>query len=293
MTIVNASGQAPLAESNGEGAPIAKPSPANAPESSGHAGWSWLSPIGRYYPVFLIFLIWEALSRLKLLDPMFMPPLEDVARTFYQQVFVTHELLYHIQVSFMRAGAGLGLAAVVGIAAGILMGRVRAIESFLDPLISALFPTPKLALFPLMMIFLGIGDASKIALIFLGCFFPIVINTYTGVKNVDKFFVWNAQTKGASQRQLIWHVIIPASLPFVFAGLRVATSTAFLLIVASELIAANDGLGYLIMFAERSFDPALMWCGILVIAGMGFTVDRLLLALGARLFVWQDNKQDK
>ena len=74
----------------------------------------------------------------------------------------------------------------------------------------------------------------------------------------------------------------------MFAGLRVATSTAFLLIVASELIAANDGLGYLIMFAERSFDPALMWCGILVIAGMGFTVDRLLLALGARLFVWQD-----
>ena len=159
--------------------------------------------------MFLIFLIWEVLSRLNLLDPMFMPPLEDVARTFYQQVFVTHELLGHIEVSFMRAGAGLGLAAVVGIAAGILMGRVRAVESFLDPLISALFPTPKLALFPLMMIFLGIGDASKIALIFLGCFFPIVINTYTGVKNVDKFFVWNALTKGASQRQLIWHVDHP------------------------------------------------------------------------------------
>ena len=250
--------------------------------------WNKLAAVARYYPVFLIFLVWEILSRLDVLDPMFMPPLEDVARTFYQQVFVTHELLGHIGVSFMRAGAGLGLAAVVGIAAGILMGRVRAIESFLDPLISALFPTPKLALFPLMMIFLGIGDASKIALIFLGCFFPIVINTYTGVKNVDKFLVWNALTKGASHRQLIWHVIIPASLPFVFAGLRVATSTAFLLIVASELIAANDGLGYLIMFAERSFDPALMWCGILVIAGMGFTVDRLLLALGARLFVWQD-----
>ena len=272
-------------EANGQGSAQA---PAHAPKPAGQKLWNRFAAVARYYPVFLIFLVWEILSRLDVLDPMFMPPLEDVARTFYQQVFVTHELLGHIGVSFMRAGAGLGLAAVVGIAAGILMGRVRAIESFLDPLISALFPTPKLALFPLMMIFLGIGDASKIALIFLGCFFPIVINTYTGVKNVDKFFVWNALTKGASHRQLIWHVIIPASLPFVFAGLRVATSTAFLLIVASELIAANDGLGYLIMFAERSFDPALMWCGILVIAGMGFTVDRLLLALGARLFVWQD-----
>ncbi|HEX7919615.1 MAG TPA: ABC transporter permease [Bradyrhizobium sp.] len=279
MTIVTVSDSASRAEGEGPGAPG---SPA------GEFRRIKIAAVLRYYPVFLIFLIWEILSRLDLLDPMFMPPLEDVARTFYQEVFVTHELLHHIGVSFMRAGAGLGLAAVAGISAGVLMGRVRVIESFLDPLISALFPTPKLALFPLMMIFLGIGDASKIGLIFLGCFFPIVINTYTGVKNVDKFFIWNALTKGASQRQLIWHVVLPAALPIVFAGLRVATSTAFLLIVASELIAANDGLGYLIMFAERSFDPALMWSGILVIAGMGFAVDRLLLALGGRLFVWQD-----
>lgn len=250
--------------------------------------WKWIRGIGRYYPVFLIFLIWEILSRLNVFNPMFMPSLEGVARTFYEEVFVNQELLVHTGVSFARAGTGLLLAAIVGVAVGVLMGRMRAIEHFLDPLISALFPTPKLALFPLMMIFLGIGDASKIALIFLGCFFPIVINTYTGVKNVDKFFIWNARTKGASNRQLIWYVICPAALPFVFAGLRVATSTAFLLIVASELIAANDGLGYLIMFAERSFNPELMWCGILVIAAMGFTVDRLLLALGNRLFVWQD-----
>lgn len=282
MTIVTVSDSASRAEGEGPGAPE---TPAGALRRIRFAA------VVRYYPVFLIFLIWEILSRLDLLDPMFVPPLEDVARTFYQEVFVTHELLHHIGVSFMRAGAGLGLAAVAGIGAGVLMGRVRVIESFLDPLISALFPTPKLALFPLMMIFLGIGDASKIGLIFLGCFFPIVINTYTGVKNVDKFFIWNALTKGASQRQLIWHVVLPAALPIVFAGLRVATSTAFLLIVASELIAANDGLGYLIMFAERSFDPALMWSGILVIAGMGFAVDRLLLALGGRLFVWQDNNK--
>lgn len=262
--------------------------PGSAPARGENPVWRSLRAAARYYPVFLLFVLWEALSRLGLLDPMFLPSLEDVGRTFYKEVFVTGELLTHMGYSFARAGIGLGLAAVVGILVGILMGRVRAIEVFLDPLISALFPTPKLALFPLMMIFLGIGDASKVALIFLGCFFPMVINTYAGVKNVDKFFVWNARTKGASSRQLIWHVIIPASLPFVFAGLRVATSTAFLLIVASELIAANEGLGYLIMFAERSFDPALMWCGILVIAGMGFAVDRLLLALGNRIFIWQD-----
>ncbi|HEX5998700.1 MAG TPA: ABC transporter permease [Hyphomicrobiaceae bacterium] len=258
------------------------------PERADNAVVRSLRATARYYPVFLIFVLWEVLARAGLLDPMFMPSLEEVAKTFYREVFVTGELLTHMGYSFARAGIGLGLAAIVGVLVGILMGRVRAIEVLIDPLISALFPTPKLALFPLMMIFLGIGDASKIALIFLGCFFPMVINTYAGVKNVDKFFIWNARTKGANGRQLIWHVIIPASLPFVFAGLRVATSTAFLLIVASELIAANEGLGYLILFAERSFDPALMWCGILLIAGMGFSVDRLLLAIGNRIFIWQD-----
>jgi ABC-type nitrate/sulfonate/bicarbonate transport system permease component len=168
------------------------------------------------------------------------------------------------------------------------MGRFRPVENFVDPLISALFPTPKLAIFPLMMVFLGIGDASKIALIFLGCFFPIVISTYTGVKNVDKYFIWNARTKGANHRQVLWTVVFPAAMPFVFAGLRVATSTAFLLIVASELIAANEGLGYLIIYAQRTFNPTLMFSGVLMVACMGFIVDRLLLALGRWLFAWQD-----
>jgi ABC-type nitrate/sulfonate/bicarbonate transport system permease component len=139
-----------------------------------------------------------------------------------------------------------------------------------------------------MMVLLGIGDASKIALIFMGCFFPIVISTYMGVKNVDKYFIWNARTKGASNRQVLLTVVLPAALPFIFAGLRVATSTAFLLIVASELIASNEGLGFLILYAQRSFHPELMFGGILLVASMGFTVDRLLLALGEWLFSWQE-----
>lgn len=242
----------------------------------------------RYYPVALIFVLWEVSSRLGFLDPIFVPPFSEVLKTLYEELFVTHDLLVHMGFSFARAGIGLVLAAVVGIAVGIFMGRFRAVENFVDPLISALFPTPKLAIFPLMMVFLGIGDASKVALIFLGCFFPIVISTYTGVKNVDKYFIWNARTKGASHRQVLWTVVFPAAMPFVFAGLRVATSTAFLLIVASELIAANEGLGYLIIYAQRTFNPTLMFSGVLMVASMGFIVDRLLLALGRWLFAWQE-----
>ncbi len=242
----------------------------------------------RYYPVGLIFVAWELAARAGLLDPIFVPPLSDVLATLYTELFVSHELLMHMGVSFARAGVGFALASAVGITVGMLMGRFRPIESFMDPLISALFPTPKLAIFPLMMVLLGIGDASKIALIFLGCFFPIVISTYTGVRNVDKYFIWNARTKGASDRQVLLTVVLPAAMPFVFAGLRVATSTAFLLIVASELIAANEGLGYLIIYAQRTFNAPVMFSGILMVAGMGFLVDRLLLMLGRWLFAWQE-----
>lgn len=245
----------------------------------------------RYYPLWLIFALWELVTRAGLVDTMLMPPLTHVLRSLYDGLFVTGELMTHIGYSFARASIGLGLATVVGITLGILMGRSRVVESFVDPLISAIFPTPKLAIFPLMMVLLGIGDLSKIALIFLGCFFPIVINTYAGVRNVDKYFIWNALTKGASRRQVLWTVILPASLPFIFAGLRVATSTAFLLIVASELIASNEGLGFIILYAQRSFNPDLMFSGVLLVAGMGFTADRLLLALGRWLFSWQERSE--
>ncbi|TXL73465.1 ABC transporter permease [Vineibacter terrae] len=251
----------------------------------------WLHAVARYYPVALILLLWELCSRIGLFDPLFVPALSDVLQTWYVEMFVTHDLLVHIAYSFGRASIGFAMGATVGIMVGILMGRVRAIESFVDPLISAIFPTPKLAIFPLMMVFLGIGDASKIALIFLGCFFPIVIATYAGVKNVDKYFIWNARTKGANSRQVMWTVVFPAAMPFVFAGLRTAMLTAFLLIVASELIAANEGLGYLIIFAQRTFNPTLMFAGVLTVSTMGFIADRLLQALGRRLFRWQEQAE--
>ena len=259
-----------------------------APDDAPPALQRFARAVARYYPVALIFLAWELCSRLGVFDPIFVPALSDVLATLYVALFVSRELLIHVGYSLGRAGVGLVLGAVVGITVGILMGRFRPIESFVDPLISALFPTPKLAIFPLMMVFLGIGDASKIALIFLGCFFPMVISTYTGVKNVDKYFIWNARTKGANDRQVMLTVVFPAAMPFVFAGLRVATATAFLLIVASELIAANEGLGYLIIYAQRTFNAPMMLSGILMVATMGFIADRLLLVLGRWLFAWQE-----
>jgi ABC-type nitrate/sulfonate/bicarbonate transport system permease component len=254
--------------------------------------YACVNSILRYYPIFILIALWELTARLGLVDPAFMPPFSSVMITLFQELFVSHELLIHTGYSFARAGTGFGLAAIIGITLGIMMGRSRMVESFVDPLISVIFPTPKLALFPLMMVFLGIGDASKIALIFMGCFFPIIINTYTGVKSVDKYFIWNARTKGASNFQVLLTVVLPGALPMIFSGLRIATSMAFLMIVASELIASNEGLGYIILYAQRSFNPELMFSGIILVSAMGFIADRLLLSLGHWLFSWQENEDE-
>ena len=154
-----------------------------------------------------------------------------------------------------------------------------------------LFPTPKLTLFPLLLLGLGMGHASKIALIGITCFFPVVIDTYGGVRNADKYLVWNALTKGASTAQVLRRVLLPAASPFIYTGVRVASSFSFLMIVASEMIAANEGLGFYIIFSERTFNVANMHAGIILIAALGFTLDRLILRLQRRLFAWQDTPE--
>ena len=242
----------------------------------------------RLYPLAILAALWEAATRSGLIGSFFLPTFSSVVMRMFTGVFVTGALLGHWAVSMERAMTGLALASVVGVALGILMGRFAPVRSFMDPILALFFPTPKLALFPLFILWLGIGDASKIALIFASCLFPVLLNTYTGVRSVDKFLVWNALDKGLSTFDIMWRVILPASLPFIFAGLRIAATLAILLVVAAEMIASNDGLGYLAMFAQRTFRNEDMLAAIMLIALTGFAIDRILLAVQERLFAWQD-----
>lgn len=239
----------------------------------------------RLYPLALLLLAWELVARAGLVDPLFLPPLSAVLRTVAGNldVLVTDSL-----VSLMRAFSGLAIGALAGIAAGMLMARWRPVEQFLDPLMAAIFPTPKLALFPLFMVWLGLGEASKIALVAVTTFFPLAINTFIGMKGVDRFLIWNARSKGANGAQLLLRVMLPASVPFIFAGFRVATSLSFLLVVAAEMLGANNGLGNRIIYAQRTFENEMMYAAILFIATLGFLLDRLIGFVGRRLLAWQD-----
>lgn len=244
-----------------------------------------MKSIAKLYPIALVLILWEISARLEFVDSLFLPPLTSALAQFYVH---GEMLLWDALVSLGRAFSGLAIGGFIGLVTGMLMARYRPFEQLLDPLIAALFPTPKLALFPLLMVWLGLGDASKIALVAITAFFPIAINTYAGMRGVDKFLIWNAKTKGANAFQMLTRVMLPAALPFIFAGLRVATSFSFLLVVAAEMLGASGGLGFRILFAQRTFEAETMYAAILFVAALGFVVDRLVGLIGRRLLAWQD-----
>ncbi|MGP8264916.1 MAG: ABC transporter permease [Beijerinckiaceae bacterium] len=237
------------------------------------------------YPLAAVLAAWELLARSGMVDPLFLPPLSAALQSMASNAAM---LASDVGLSLMRAFSGLIIGALIGLTIGMLMARYRAINSFFDPLIAAIFPTPKLALFPLLMVCLGLGESSKIALVAITAFFPVVINTYAGMRNVDKFLIWNARTKGANAFQMLTQVMLPAALPFIFTGIRVATSFSFLLVVAAEMLSANGGLGFRILYSQRTFEAETMYAAILLVAALGFTVDRMIGLVGRRLLAWQD-----
>ncbi len=244
-----------------------------------------MKAILRLYPLALLLALWELVARMGWIDPLFLPALSAVFKSLVANI---DTLATDTVVTLARAFTGLFIGAVTGITAGMLMARYRLIDQFLDPLLAVIFPTPKLALFPLLMVWLGLGEASKIALVAITTFFPLAINTYSGMKGVDRFLIWNARSKGANDFQLLTRVMLPASVPFIFAGFRVATSFSFLLVVAAEMLGANNGLGNRILYAQRTFEGELMYASILIIAALGFILDRLIGLIGRYILAWQD-----
>ncbi len=240
------------------------------------------------YPLVVMVLVWELVARLNWVDALFLPRFSDAAIALWTGLFQTGFLLIDASTSLLRAFAGLAVGASVGVLLGTLMGQFRLARQFLDPLVSFFFPMPKLALFPLIMVWLGLGESSKIAVVAISAFFPVAVNTYTGIRSVDKFLVWNALSKGANQFQLLTRVLIPAAAPFIFAGFRVAVSLSFLVTVSVEMLQSNNGLGYRILFARSIYEPATMYAALLLVALLGLAVDRLIRLIGKRLLVWQE-----
>ena len=255
---------------------------ADPPDHAGRAR----TTLRRLAPVIVVVLVWEVLSRSGWVSARLMPSVVLIAQALWADT-VSGLLAFHAMASLSRALTGFALAVLVGLPLGVWMARVRWFDALVEPVFSFGYPVPKIALYPLFVFVLGFGSPSKVALIFLECLFPIVLNTCFGVRAVQKKYLWSAANMGASPRKIFFRVLLPAAAPAVFSGVRVALPLAMVVVVITEMIGDSRGLGYFISYSSASFKYPSAYAGVAVVALMGFVLDRTFVALRSRLIFWE------
>jgi len=211
---------------------------------------------------------WEIISRLGIFNTFYMPPLSLILLKLVE-MFINGEIFPHIVSSLSRISLGFFAALVLAIPIGVVLGWSKRIYKIFELTIEILRPIPPIALIAIAILWLGIGEAPKIFIIGFACFFPILINTIYGVRGVDDHLIKSAKMLGASESQIIYKVVIPSALPYIFAGIRVSLAIAFMTLIAAEMVAANSGLGFLIIFSEQTFRIKEMYATLISILLLG------------------------
>ncbi|PYM99571.1 MAG: hypothetical protein DME07_19110 [Candidatus Rokuibacteriota bacterium] len=197
------------------------------------------------------------------------------------------ELLPHVGASLLRSLPGFVLGSAIGVILGLLAGVARSLDQMLSPVVFLTYPVPKIVFLPIVMLWIGIGDASKIVIIALACFYPCFVNAYYGARSTPRIMVWASLNMGARRSQVFGKIVVPSALPLVFAGLRVSLALSFILLFSTEMINARSGLGFLIRQAESSLRFDLMYVSIVTVAALGYASDQLLLLARRRVLAWQ------
>jgi NitT/TauT family transport system permease protein len=220
--------------------------------------------------------LYEALARSGWFAPALMPTLPKIAATLVSAL-ADGTLIAHAAATLYRVLVGLALAIVVGLPLGILMGRFRAVENFVLPLASALMPIPSLAWVPVFILWFGLGNTVSILIVFYAALFPMLLNTWTGVRAVNPLWLRAAGAMGANEQALFWKVIIPGASPFIITALRQAFLRAWIAVIGAEMLAASDfGLGWIIFDAKEFLNADLMLASLAVIGAIGFVFERLV-----------------
>ena len=238
-----------------------------------------ISPIG-------LIIIWQVLLMVGIGDRRFVPAPSDIAQRFVK-LAGSGELEWHVAVTLYRVVLGYIIGAVPAVAVGLLMAMFRPVRIFVDPLIAALFPIPKIALMPLLLLAFGFGDASKIALVAIAVFFPVVVNTYVGAANIETIYWDVAKNYGASQTVMFTRIVFFGALPTIFAGLRIALAVSFIVLVASEFVATKSGIGYLIWNSWELLQVDVMFVGIVTIGILGLITSVLFQEIERKAIPWK------
>jgi NitT/TauT family transport system permease protein len=232
----------------------------------------------RYAPIILLIVLWELLSRTGIVSKDVLPAFSSVMARLWQ-LCAGGDMALHIGASLLRIASGLGLGIIIGSALGFLLAASTIAQRIVQPTLTFLYPLPKSALIPVIIIWLGFGNSAQVAVIFLGSLLPIILGAYNGAKGVENTLVWSARSLGANVIQTQRQVIIRAALPELLNGIRVALALSFVLLISSEMVGAQRGMGFLIGFLGEGGDYAGMFAGAFVVTAIGFAADRGYLAL--------------
>lgn len=243
----------------------------------------------RFIGIGAVLLLWWGITALEIVPELFVPTPASVFEAF-REISITGyrggTLLEHLSRSMARLLSGFGLAAVTAIPLGIIMGFHRTVRKIVDPLIQLYRPLPPLAYYTLLIVWLGIGEGSKIALLYLAAVPPLLLSAMAGVRSLSQRRIDSAIALGASPRQLMTHVIFPSCLPDIFTGLRVGIGFAYTTLVSAEIVAASQGVGWMVLDASRFLRTDIIFVGIIVMAVTGWILDRGIGLLEQLLVPW-------
>jgi ABC-type nitrate/sulfonate/bicarbonate transport system permease component len=239
----------------------------------------------RSLPILALALGWELLARGGTVTPFMLPALSAVLERIWSDA-VSGDLILNTAVTLYRAIVGFLIAGSAGIVLGMAMSRNAAVRWLFDPIISVGFPMPKIAFLPVVMLWLGVYDTSKIAMVVLDAIFPVVTATIIGIQGVDRHLLWSARNMGASERELLWQIMLPAALPQIMTGLQVALPIALIVAIVAEMLMGGYGLGGAMVHASRFADSRGVFAGIVEIAVIGYLLVKAMAIVRRRLLIW-------
>ncbi|MGC1466131.1 MAG: ABC transporter permease [Pseudolabrys sp.] len=239
----------------------------------------------RVFSVLLLAAGWELLARSGAVTHFQLPALSEVLERVWSDA-VSGDLAINTGLTLYRAMVGFAIAAVGGIILGMAMSRVALARWFFDPIISVGFPMPKIAFLPVVMLWLGVFDVSKITMIVFDAIFPVVAATLIAIQGVERELIWSARNMGANEREMLWQIVLPAALPQIMTGLQVALPLSLIVAVVTEMLMGGYGLGGAMMTASRFANSTGVFAGIVEIAAVGYVLVKAMALVRRRLLIW-------
>lgn len=251
------------------------------PGRAGAVAWG----AARGVSIVLLLALWEIVARSGIIPGFMLPPFTVTLDQIVQDI-ASGELFINLGLSFYRALVGFAIASMGGVAIGMLIVRSAAARWFFDPLVSVGFPTPKVAFLPIFILWFGVYDLSKITMVTVDAIFPVLTATVIGLQGVERELLWSARSMGASERRLLWDIMLPAALPQILTGLQVALPIALIVEIATEMIMGGTGIGGAMLQESRMFESAKVFAGIVEISVAGYCVIKGMALLRRRLLLW-------